>query len=157
MSTAGDPAQTRREIGQQLRSLLQAAPAVHAALATRIGVGVTDLLALDHLTSAPDGLGVVELSRLLGIRSASATVLVDRLVAGGHLQRGPHPSDRRRTTVSPTTAAHHDVLAALEPLIDDINQITTQLSPSQATVVLRFLTQITTALTGFAADDKPSA
>lgn len=153
MTTAGDPAQTRWEIGQQLRRLFQSAPAVHAELAARIGVGLTDLLALDHLTAAPEGLGVVELSRLLHIRSASATVLVDRLVTSGHLQRHPHPSDGRRTTVSPTATAHRDVRDALEPLIADISRITGELTPTQAAVVLRFLTEITAALTGFADDD----
>lgn len=154
MSTVGDPSSIRREIGQQLRRLLQAAPAVHAELATRTGVGVTDLLALDHITSAQEPLGVGELSRRLHIRSASATVLVDRLVSSGHLERGHHPSDRRRTSVNPTTAAYDDIRAALTPLIEDINQITGELTPEQATVVLRFLTQITTALTAFAAEQE---
>lgn len=152
MSTPGDPLRIRREIGQQLRSLLQAAPAVHAELATRTGVGVTDLLALDHITSAAEPLGVGELSRMLHIRSASATVLVDRLVSSGHLERGQHPSDRRRTSINPTAAAYDDIRTALAPLIDDIDKITGELTPTQTTVVLRFLTQITAALTAFAAE-----
>lgn len=152
MSTSGDPSRIRREIGQQLRSLLQAAPAVHAELATRTGVGVTDLLALDHITSAPEPLGVGELARMLHIRSASATVLVDRLVSSGHLERAAHSSDRRRTSINPTPAAYEDIRAALAPLIDDINEITDELTPAQTTVVLRFLTQITEALTTFAAE-----
>lgn len=148
----GNRSQIRWEIGQQLRRLLLTAPAVHAELAARVGVGVTDLLALDHLTSAADPIGVGELSRKLNIRSASATVLVDRLVASGHLERGRHPSDGRRTTLDPTTAAHEDVRSALGPLIDDITRITGELSPTQAAAVLRFLSQITEALTRFAAD-----
>lgn len=155
MGTSG-PSQTRREIGQQLRRLLLTAPAVHAELAARVGVGVTDLLALDHLTSAPEPIGVGELSRMLNIRSASATVLVDRLVASGHLERGRHPSDGRRTSLYPTTAAHDDVRAALGPLIDDISRITGELSPTQAAAVLRFLGQITDALTSFAEDNRPT-
>lgn len=154
MNTPGDSARIRREIGQQLRCLLQTAPAVHAELATRTGVGVTDLLALDHITSAPEPLGVGELSRKLHIRSASATVLVDRLVASGHLERGPHPTDRRRTSVNPTGAAYDDVRAALAPLIDDISRITGELSPAQASVVLRFLIEVTAALASFAADQE---
>lgn len=148
---AGPARQTRWEIGQRLRQLLQTAPAVHAELAHRIGVGVTDLLALDHLTSGPETRGVGELSRLLNIRSASATVLVDRLVASGHLERGRHPHDRRRTTLNPTTNAYDDVRAALGPLIGDITAITDDLSDVEAEVVLRFLTRIIEALDSFAA------
>ena len=151
MSTPGDSAQLRSDIGQQLRRLLQAAPAVHAELASQVGVGVTDLLALDHITSGAGPLGVGELSRRLGIRSASATVLVDRLVASGHLERRAHPHDGRRISLNPTPSAYDDVRTALGPLIDALNAITDELAPSEAAVVLRFLTEITTALTDFAA------
>lgn len=136
-------------IGQQIHELLMLAPAVHAELAARVGVGVTDLLALDHTTSAPNELGVVELANLLKIRSASATVLVDRLVARGHLQRAPHSTDRRRTSLHPTATAHREVRAALEPLIRDISEITEELTEAEAQVVVRVLQRISTALSDF--------
>lgn len=130
------------------------APTVHAELASRVGVGVTDLLALDHMTSAPSELGVVELANLLRIRSASATVLVDRLVARGHLERTSHSTDGRRTSLHPTATAHRDVRAALGPLIRDIALITDELSETETEVVIRVLRRITTALTDFV--DPPS-
>ncbi|MGN6412754.1 MarR family winged helix-turn-helix transcriptional regulator [Flexivirga sp.] len=156
MSTVGDPAQRGREIGQQLRRLLQTAPAVHGQLASRVGVGVTDLLALDHITSDRGPIGVGELSRLLGIRSASAPVVGDRLVASGQVVRGAHPRDGRRTSLNPTPSAYDDVRAALGPLIADINRITGELTADQASVVLDFLTRITAALADFADDHVPA-
>lgn len=152
MSPKDDGPQLRYRIGQQVRQLLRLAPAVHTELAERVGVGITDLLALDHATSAPSELGVVQLAELLKIRSASATVLVDRLVASGHLERRPHSSDRRRISLHPTETAHLDVRTALAPLIEDLVEITNDLSPSQAAVVLQFLTQISSALELFAED-----
>lgn len=140
----------RRRIGRQIRQLLRVAPAVHAQLARRTGVGVTNLLALDHITSAPAPLGVVALSELLKVRSASATVLVDRLVSSGHVERKPHPTDRRRISLQPTSSAHDDVRAALDPLISDISRIVDRLSASQATVILQFLADLTAALEHFA-------
>ncbi len=140
----------RYRIGQEIRRLLRLAPAVHAELAERVGVGVTDLLALDDATSAPSALGVVELAELLKIRSASATVLVDRLVESGHLERRPHSGDRRRVGLHPTAAAHHDVRAALDPLICGITDITSGLNASQTAVVLQFLTQLIDVLENFA-------
>lgn len=142
-------------IGQAVRRLLQVAPAVHHALAQRVGVGTTDLLALDHITSAPSELGVVELGERLGIRSASTTVLVDRLVATGHVQRLPHATDRRRTSLHPTSSAYDDVRTALGPLIRDIGEITESLEPATADAVLDFLTRIIAALDDFA-DSTPS-
>lgn len=140
----------QQNIGQELHALLLLAPAVHAELAARVGVGVTDLLALDHTTSASSELGVVELADLLKIRSASATVLVDRLVARGHLERAPHSTDGRRTSLHPTATAHHEVGAALEPLVRELGDITGMLTPTEADVVLRVLRQINAALGRFA-------
>lgn len=153
---AGTPERVRYRIGQAVRQLLRLAPSVHLELADRVGVGVTDLLALDHTTSDPQPLGVVELGERLGIRSASATVLVDRLEATGHLRRAPHPSDRRRTSLHPTDTAHQDVLAALEPLVRDIVHITDELDDPTAAAVLRFLTEVNAALTEFV-HAKPAA
>lgn len=143
-------AQVRFGIGQAVRELLRLAPPVHAELAARVGVGTTDLLALDHATSGSAPLGVVELGKRLGIRSASATVLVHRLVAAGHLQRSADPRDRRRTSLEPTQSAHQDVRAALDPLIRDITDITNALDADTAVAVLQFLTQIGAALRSFA-------
>lgn len=149
VSSQSDGSRRPIGIGQQVHELLMLAPAVHAELAARVGVGVTDLLALDHTTSAPSELGVVELGNLLKIRSASATVLVDRLVARGHLERAPHSTDRRRTSLHPTPTAHREVRAALEPLILDISEITDELTQAESEVVMRVLQRITTALSDF--------
>ncbi|MFI6423829.1 MarR family winged helix-turn-helix transcriptional regulator [Promicromonospora sp. NPDC050880] len=65
----------------------------------------------------------------LGITTASTTKLIDRLVAGGHVRRFPHPSDRRslaievseetrrvaRETVGRSHARRFDVAARLTP------------------------------------------
>lgn len=154
VSSQNDAPRRPGGIGQQVHELLMSAPAVHAELAARVGVGVTDLLALDYTTSAPSELGVVELGNLLKIRSASATVLVDRLVARGHLERAPHSTDGRRTSLHPTASAHRDVRAALEPLIQDIAAITDELSESETEVVMRVLGRISAALGDFV--DSPS-
>ena len=144
----------RRQIGLAMRDLLRVAPAVHSRLAARLAIGPTDLTALDVTTSGSTPLGVVELAQRLGIRSASATVLVDRLVASGHLQRSPHPSDRRRTSLTATEAAHRDVRAALEPLVADIALITGELDARSADVVLGFLRRATATLESFVADSE---
>lgn len=157
MSTPESGSGRPDSIGQQIHDLLMLSPAVHAELAARVGVGVTDLLALDHTTSAPSQLGVVELANLLKIRSASATVLVDRLVARGHLERAPHITDGRRTSLHPTATAHQEVRAALQPLVRDLGEITDDLSPAEREVVLRVLHQVNAALRAFTQASDPSA
>lgn len=149
-SSAPDLHEAHYLIGQALRALLSLAPDVHAVLAQRVGVGTTDLMALDRLTSGEQPMGVVELGDSLGIRSASATVLVDRLVAAGHLQRAPHPTDGRRRIVRATGSARDDMLGALRPLIAGINQVTEQLDADTSRAVLAYLSEVCAILDDFA-------
>ena len=155
-SSAPDLHVTHYLIGQALRTLLRLAPDVHTVLAHRVGVGLTDLMALDRLTSSPEPMGVVELGDSLGIRSASATVLVDRLVAAGHLQRAPHPTDGRRRIVRATGSARDQMLGSLRPLITGINEITDRLDADTSRAVLQYLDEVCAVLQDFARAPGPA-
>ncbi|QGK71828.1 MarR family transcriptional regulator [Allosaccharopolyspora coralli] len=137
-----EPRPIDREIASALRGLMQLQPQVERALAGRLGVGTTDVAAVDQLVSAPAAPGVVELADRLGIRSASATVLVDRLVAAGHVERSRHPTDRRRVTLHTTESARTEVLTALSPLLTAIGEVTSELDEDTADTVLRFLAEV---------------
>ncbi|MGH3446094.1 MAG: MarR family winged helix-turn-helix transcriptional regulator [Nocardioidaceae bacterium] len=144
-------------IGQALRGLLRLAPEVHALLAQRAGVGTTDLMALDRLTTSDHPMGIVELGDSLDIRSASATVLVDRLVSAGHLQRANHPTDGRRRIVRVTGSAREDMLVALRPLVAGINQVTDRLDAETSRLVLHYLRDVCRALEDFVSPPEPAA
>ncbi|ROR73020.1 MarR family winged helix-turn-helix transcriptional regulator [Bogoriella caseilytica] len=71
-------------------------------------LGETDMRALRYLIVEQNRKQVVTASDIahhLGISSASTTKLLDRLAAGGHIERRPHPVDRRALAivVSPET------------------------------------------------------
>ncbi len=121
-----------------------------AALARRLRVGVTDVQALQVLTGRD--VGTVELGAALGIRSASATALADRLQAAGHLRRAAHPTDGRRVVLELTASARVEVLTALRPLLDAIDGVVADLDDAEQVVVHRFLRRATGAVTEFAAD-----
>lgn len=66
-----------------------------------------------------------EIARHLQVSTASATVLVDRLVDAGHARRRPHPQDRRSRIVELTDLARSSFqrhvggrLAAMREVID---------------------------------------
>jgi DNA-binding MarR family transcriptional regulator len=120
------------------------------AMAARLGLGETDLLAMDHIAREPSRLGPVELSRRLGITSASATVLVDRLEAAGHLHRIRPQHDGRRIALEPTASALADIRAAVRPMVEAVDLMTADLDPEQASIVLEFLTRATTLLREYA-------
>ncbi|MEW2383284.1 MarR family transcriptional regulator [Micromonospora sp. NPDC047707] len=130
------------ETARALREVIRAAGDTRGALARRLGIGATDAAAIDHLVSSPDALGPVELGNRLGIRSASATTLVDRLVRAGHVERTPHPQDRRRLALQVTDQAYDEVLAALRPMLAGIEQAVARLTPEQAAATSAFLREV---------------
>lgn len=152
MAVSTPERRTPSEIAQAIREMLQANEEATHSLARRLGVGVTDAVALDHLLSNPTGLGPTELGRRLSIRSASATTLVDRLQATGHARRVPHPSDRRRQTVVATEQAYQEVRGALAPLIERIEVAAARLSPDQAAATAAFLREIAAVMRDYATD-----
>lgn len=112
----------------------------------RLSLGATDLRALDELVAVSEPLGPVELGHRLGIRSASATILVDRLEAAGHLRRTPDPDDGRRIILQTSESARQELRAALTPLLASIEAIASRLDEEQTEVVLAFLQDVTEAI-----------
>ncbi|MFI7435693.1 MarR family transcriptional regulator [Micromonospora haikouensis] len=144
--TAGNGAAGRPAAGTEtvaaLRDMLRIAGDTRAALARRLGVGATDAAAIDHLVASTEPLGPVELGNRLGIRSASATSLVDRLVQAGHVTRAPHPRDRRRLCLQVTDHAAEQVVEALRPMLAGVERAVGRLSPEQAAATAAFLREM---------------
>ena len=132
-------------VSRALREVMWANAEANQGLARRLGLGINDVVALDHLLQDKP-LGPAELGQRLGIKSASATALVDRLEAAGHVERRPHPTDRRRLTIEPTQHALREILGVLSPLLDDLESVTGELSPEEQLVVMRYLSRVTEVL-----------
>ena len=132
-----------------VRNLQRATAEAQLALARRLDLGVNDLAAIDHLIG-DEPLGPVELGNRLGIRSASATVLADRLEKAGHVVRVPHPTDRRRQTLRPTDHARTEVFRALAPILEPLQALAATLTADEAGVIVRFLQDAAGILTDYA-------
>lgn len=145
------------EAARALREVLRIAGDTRAALARRLGIGATDAAAIDHLVSSPEPLGPVELGNRLGIRSASATALVDRLAQAGHVARNPHPHDRRRLSLQVTEGAVGEALDALRPMLVGVDRAVARLTPEQAEATAAFLREVAQVMRDYVADtpDEP--
>ena len=108
------------------------------------------MAALEHLSAATTPLGPVELGHRLGIRSASATALVDRLEQSGHVRREPRGDDRRRVALVASEHSAQQVLAALSPLLVDIDAAASRLTDDEAAAVTRFLDEAADAMRRYA-------
>ncbi len=133
------PATQAARVNQALRNVQRAGQDARRAMAERLGLGVTDLSALDHLLQSQLPLGPVELGHRLGISSASATTLVDRLENAGHIIRTADPTDRRRQALVVTDHARQEAINALGPMIDALQNAAAELTGEEADTVVRYL------------------
>jgi DNA-binding MarR family transcriptional regulator len=141
---------TPEEVSRALWHVTRATQDANLAFAGRLALGRNDVAALEVLMNEGP-LGPVELGHRLGMRSASATALVDRLEAAGHVERVRDPGDRRRITVVPTPHAHEEAGAAVGPLLAGLHAAASALSPAEREVVVRYLGDVLTALRAYSA------
>ncbi|RWZ59180.1 MarR family transcriptional regulator [Labedella populi] len=112
-------------------------------------MGETDLLALQFLLrrSKEDvPVGPRDLSTYLQISSASTTVLIDRLVRSGHVERRPHPTDRRALLLVPTVATDDEVRQTLGQMHKRMLAAAETLHPDELETVVRFLDSMRNAV-----------
>src|SRR6476620_6173968 len=132
-----------------LRSYRAAEVATRRSTRDSMGMGETDLLALRYLLraqSAGERVGPTDLSRTLGITTASTTSLIDRLVSSGHVRREPHPTDRRSLVIVPTSATDSEVRATLGHMHRQMMTVAESMSVEEARVVITFLRRMSAAI-----------
>lgn len=120
-----------------LRTLTRLAEQVAPAVARRAQLTHNELRALEHLMDQPMGPG--ELGRVLGVSSAAASGIIDRLEARGHAQRTSHQSDGRRTSVTISASGRTEVVGFLMPMFRELAVIDAELSEEDRPAVDRFL------------------
>lgn len=105
----------------------------------------TDMKALRFLVVAQNQ-GVIAtpgaLAEHLGISTASTTKLLDRLAAAGHIQRSPHPTDRRALAITITTHTHQQVRDTVGKMHARRFDVAARLSSSERETVIRFLNEL---------------
>jgi DNA-binding MarR family transcriptional regulator len=109
---------------------------------TEMKLNETDMKALRYLVAAKNQRQVVTpglLSEHLSISTAATTKLLDRLAAAGHIERAPHPTDRRAVTVTITRSTHEHVRDSVGRLHARRFEAAAALTPAEREVVIRFL------------------
>ncbi|PID53923.1 MAG: MarR family transcriptional regulator [Micrococcales bacterium] len=121
-----------------LNALIDIAGSAPAAVARRAGLSTSELHALRHLSTAP--MGPADIARLLGVTTAAASGVVDRLTEHGHAERHPHPDDGRRTQVHITESGRAEVLQHLAPMFTELARLDAALTEQERQTVLDYLT-----------------
>ena len=120
-----------------LQDLVNGALGVRRAVMRRTGLNETELGALERVVTAPSSPS--ELARHLDVSTAASTGVVDRLESRGHVQRRPHPTDRRRTEVHVTSNGRAEMERQLQPMLISLNELEHQLSAAEKQTVVNFL------------------
>ncbi|UKF25029.1 MULTISPECIES: MarR family transcriptional regulator [Clavibacter] len=129
------------ELGRILRDVLGLAAGFERRLGGVLEVNPTDVKAMEHLIQE-GSLSPTELAGRLGITTAAATLVVDRLVEVGHVDRRPHPHDRRRVVVVPRPASVGRAMAELMPMIGGVARAADALTAEERAAVTRFLGEV---------------
>jgi DNA-binding MarR family transcriptional regulator len=126
----------------RLRGLLRRADLAgqhqRAARARQTGVHQVELAALEHI-SVSGGLTPGELGHRLGLTSGGVTALAGRLIDAGHVQRAPHPHDRRMRILTVTPAGEDHLAGYIEPVLAPAERVLAWLTDDDAELVERFL------------------
>jgi DNA-binding MarR family transcriptional regulator len=138
MSAEPDP------IREALNRKELAAVRQRAALAALLGLGETDVLAIQHLAAA-GRLTSARLAALLGITSGGCTALVHRLERAGCVRREPHPSDGRSALLALTPRVQAQVEELLAPLARRLDGLAAGLSAADRATVAHFLERVADA------------
>jgi DNA-binding MarR family transcriptional regulator len=133
----------------QLRRYRAAETAMRARTRVTMMMNENDLLALRFLLRqqrAGRSVRPIDLSRVLDISTASTTTLIDRLEAGGHAHREPHPTDRRAGIVVPTSHGDDEVRATLGAMHQRMLAYVDALSDHDRAIIVRFLAGMSAAV-----------
>jgi DNA-binding MarR family transcriptional regulator len=132
-----------------LRRYRVAEAAMRRRTRTAMRLNETDMTALRFIVNAErDSRDVSpkDLALHLGISSASTTVLVDRLVASGHISRTKHPRDGRAVVLATTPATHADMRETFGDMHSRMMAVARRLDAHEALIVTSFLDQMRTAV-----------
>lgn len=105
----------------------------------------TDMKALRYIIASANADVAVTagaLSEHLHISTASTTKMLDRLERAGHIERRPHPTDRRAVTVAITEETHREVRRVMGMQHAHRFEVARGLSSDEREIVIRFLTDL---------------
>jgi DNA-binding MarR family transcriptional regulator len=109
-----------------------------AALARRLGLTESEVVAIQHLARAGE-LTPGQLGSLLQLSSGGTAGLLARLQGAGHISRHPHPHDRRSAVIRLTPAIAAWASEAWAPFVAEVDALAAGLPAAQQEALLRFL------------------
>jgi DNA-binding MarR family transcriptional regulator len=137
------------EVLQAFRVYRAAEVAMRRRTRESMSMGENELLVLRYLLRATGQGRLVspsELTRYLGVSTASTTAIIDRLEKSGHVTRVPHPTDRRSIHVVATEASDAEVRATLGSMHSRMMAAVVDMTPEECATVIACLARLQDAV-----------
>lgn len=116
---------------------------VYRWLAERAGINQSDLMCLYFLRAAGPKATPKGVSEHLGLTSGATAIMLNRLEAGGFVERHPHPTDRRGVLLSLGPATREAGLDNVRDYFRNMNRkVIESYSPEELEIVRRFVTDL---------------
>ncbi|MDZ8173273.1 MarR family transcriptional regulator [Microbacterium xanthum] len=134
---------------QSFRMYRAAEVAMRRRTREAMSMGENDLLVLRYLLRAQREGRLVspsELTRYLGVSTASMTAIIDRLEKSNHVRRERHETDRRSIHVIPTTETDHEVRATLGKMHERMLAAVIDMTPEEDRIVTETLARLQAAV-----------
>ena len=112
-----------------------------SAMSRQLGLADSEMLAVSFLAQQGE-LTPSELAALLDLSSGGVSALVQRLEDAGHVIRHRHPSDGRSSLLRLSPAFAVSAGRAFEPLVNDIDALTSELSADELAGLRRCLERL---------------
>lgn len=129
-----------------IRAMGDAMDRMHSGMKGDMDMNATDVAALRLLIIREQRGALVsprDIAHHLRISTASTTKLLDRLEASGHLERRPHPTDRRGRIVVLTDEARQAFFRIFGERLRAMREMAMGYDEGELAVVARFLDDLT--------------
>ena len=124
-----------------LREIQQISDDFEVHMGRSLTVNPTDLKAMEHLImNGP--LSPTQIASRLGVSTAAATVVIDRLTTVGHVTRTANPTDRRGVVVVPSPTSVAQAMGVLMPMVMGIDQVIHEFAPDEQDVITQYLRRV---------------
>lgn len=137
------------DIMASLVALREAEAELSAASQRYMRLNATDMKAIHYLIAADhqgETATAATLRAHLGLSSGATTKLLDRLESAGHLQRKPHPDDRRSVTFTVTNSTREIAMETIGRQQFGRVRAAASLTSPERIAVRRFLDEMARAL-----------
>jgi DNA-binding MarR family transcriptional regulator len=110
-------------------------------LGRELEVNPTDLTAMEHLIQSGP-LSPSEIAARLGVTTAAATTIVDRLARVGHVHRQSNEHDRRGVLVVPEPGSVRRALDVIRPMVQAVDEALGEFDEAEQRAITAYLQRV---------------